>query len=226
MIMTTATDLSTGARLAFSQNEFDLICSDLRSVPLSRAAAASSAVPLAMSPVTINNYGGGCNYVPPYWCGSSRIPTTGSGPPANAAALARDEGVPGRREPPVPAPGRRRARRQPRRARGARVARGDGGSVALRASARHAAHPAHRRVRRQLALGAARRVGPQRAPAQRPRDPAQGDRRPIDRYSLEGVELLRDIVTRWETTPGAPNIELYAIDVSIDAHPDAAERAF
>ena len=67
MIMTTATDISTGSRLAFSQNEFDLICSDLRSVPLSRAAAASSAVPLVMSPVTINNYGGTCNFQPPYW---------------------------------------------------------------------------------------------------------------------------------------------------------------
>jgi NTE family protein len=56
----TTTDLSTGSRLTFSQNEFDLICSDLASFPISRAAAASSAVPLVTSPVTINNYGGTC----------------------------------------------------------------------------------------------------------------------------------------------------------------------
>ena len=31
-------------------------------MPLSRAAAASSAVPVVLSPVTINNYGGTCNY--------------------------------------------------------------------------------------------------------------------------------------------------------------------
>ena len=30
MIMATATDISTGSRIAFSQNEFDQICSDLR----------------------------------------------------------------------------------------------------------------------------------------------------------------------------------------------------
>ena len=67
MIRTTATDLSTGSRLTFSQNEFDLICSDLASFPISRAAAASSAVPLVTSPVTINNYGGTCGYEMPYW---------------------------------------------------------------------------------------------------------------------------------------------------------------
>ena len=41
---------------------FDLLCSDLRKVRLARAAAASSAVPIVLSPVTFNNYGGRCNY--------------------------------------------------------------------------------------------------------------------------------------------------------------------
>ncbi len=58
LIVATATDISTGSRLAFTQTDFDLICSDVDSVPLSRAAAASSAVPLVLSPVTLNNYGG------------------------------------------------------------------------------------------------------------------------------------------------------------------------
>jgi hypothetical protein len=42
-----------------------VICSDLLSVPLSRAATASSAVPFALSPVTMNNYGGTCDYKTP-----------------------------------------------------------------------------------------------------------------------------------------------------------------
>jgi NTE family protein len=67
LIIATATDISTGARLGFTQPQFDVLCSDLRSVRLSRAAAASSAVPLVLSPVTINNYGGTCNYKPPPW---------------------------------------------------------------------------------------------------------------------------------------------------------------
>src|SRR5204863_4898413 len=54
MILPTATDISSGARFGFNQAIFDVICSDLLSVPLSRAAAASSAVPFALSPVTMN----------------------------------------------------------------------------------------------------------------------------------------------------------------------------
>ena len=61
MIMASATDISTGSRFVFTQNVFDVICSNLDAVPLSRAAAASSAVPVVLSPVTLNNYGGTCN---------------------------------------------------------------------------------------------------------------------------------------------------------------------
>lgn len=43
----TGTDLSSGARFEFSQDTFDLLCSDLGSVRLSRAAATSSAVPVS-----------------------------------------------------------------------------------------------------------------------------------------------------------------------------------
>lgn len=63
----TSTDLSTGSRLAFYQNDFDLLCSDLNKVRLSRAAATSSAVPIVLSPVTLNNYGGTCGYEYPLW---------------------------------------------------------------------------------------------------------------------------------------------------------------
>jgi len=61
------TVLSSGGRLAFYQNDFDLLCSDLGTMNLSRAAAASSAVPVALSPVTLSNYGGGCDYEYPVW---------------------------------------------------------------------------------------------------------------------------------------------------------------
>jgi NTE family protein len=63
----TGTDLSTGSRLAFFQNDFDLLCSDLGKVRLSRAAATSSAVPVVLSAVTLNNYGGTCGYKYPAW---------------------------------------------------------------------------------------------------------------------------------------------------------------
>jgi len=66
-IIATATDISTGARLSFTQAVFDAFCSDLNAVRLSRAAAASSAVPVVLTPVTLNNYGGNCGYVLPAW---------------------------------------------------------------------------------------------------------------------------------------------------------------
>jgi NTE family protein len=66
-IIASATDISTGARLPFTQQTFDVLCSDLDAVRLSRAAAASSAVPVVLSPITLNNYGGSCGYAPPAW---------------------------------------------------------------------------------------------------------------------------------------------------------------
>ncbi len=63
----TGTDISTGSRFAFFQNDFDLLCSDLNTVRLSRAAATSSAVPVVLSAVTFNNYGGTCGYQYPAW---------------------------------------------------------------------------------------------------------------------------------------------------------------
>ena len=63
----TGTDMSIGTRFGFYQNDFDLICSNLDTVNLSRAAATSSAVPVVLSPVTFNNYGGSCGYKYPLW---------------------------------------------------------------------------------------------------------------------------------------------------------------
>jgi NTE family protein len=67
MIMASATDISTGSRFVFNQGTFDVICSDLNAVRLSRAAAASSAVPVVLSSITIKNYGGTCNATLPVW---------------------------------------------------------------------------------------------------------------------------------------------------------------
>jgi NTE family protein len=66
-INVSATDITNGSRMGFNQGFFDVLCSDLGAVPLSRAASASSAVPVALSPVTINNYGGTCKYTSPQW---------------------------------------------------------------------------------------------------------------------------------------------------------------
>jgi NTE family protein len=59
-LLVTATDLTTGSTFEFSPEQFALICSDLDSVPLSFAVAASSAVPILLTPVTLRNYAGQC----------------------------------------------------------------------------------------------------------------------------------------------------------------------
>jgi NTE family protein len=67
MIAVSATDLTTGSRIDFIPQNFDVMCADLGPIRLSRAAAASSAVPVVLSPITINNYGGSCGYREPAW---------------------------------------------------------------------------------------------------------------------------------------------------------------
>jgi NTE family protein len=66
-ILVSATNLSDGTRLVFDRENFDVLCTDLSSVRLARAAAASSAVPVVLSSITIDNYGGTCGYRLPPW---------------------------------------------------------------------------------------------------------------------------------------------------------------
>ena len=60
-----ATDMSLGQRVEFTQEQFDALCLDLNRLPIARAVAASSAVPLIFAPITLNNHGGHCHYQPP-----------------------------------------------------------------------------------------------------------------------------------------------------------------
>ena len=60
-----ATDMSLGQRVEFTQEHFDALCLDLNRLPVARAVAASSAVPLIFAPITLNNHGGHCHYQPP-----------------------------------------------------------------------------------------------------------------------------------------------------------------
>ncbi|MCC6197115.1 MAG: patatin-like phospholipase family protein [Burkholderiales bacterium] len=84
LIAVMATDISTGSRVGFTQTMFDVMCTDLSSFRLARAAAASSAVPLVLSPITINNYGGTCGFDFPQWMRELADPDNPARPAARA----------------------------------------------------------------------------------------------------------------------------------------------
>lgn len=62
-----ATDIASGARFEFTQDEFDLIGSDISQFPISRAVAASSALPICLTPVVLKNYSVGETMPEPAW---------------------------------------------------------------------------------------------------------------------------------------------------------------
>jgi NTE family protein len=66
------TDITAGTRFDFTQHSFDLICSDVTSFPLASAVAASSAVPGALTPITLKNFAGECDRQLPDWINGAR----------------------------------------------------------------------------------------------------------------------------------------------------------
>ena len=70
MIIINASDLGHGVRFSFTQEYFNLLCSDLASFPIARAVTASSAVPVLFNPVVIKNHDECANKFP------STLPTS------------------------------------------------------------------------------------------------------------------------------------------------------
>ncbi|HAH11596.1 MAG TPA: hypothetical protein DCL54_15790 [Alphaproteobacteria bacterium] len=53
-----ATDFANEQPFIFTQDTFDLLCSDLSTFPIARAVAASNGFPILFSPISLNNYNG------------------------------------------------------------------------------------------------------------------------------------------------------------------------
>jgi len=67
LVSINATDVDTGLEFMFVQDQFDLICSDLLSYPVSRAVAASNGFPILFNPITLKSYRSQCNGRVPAW---------------------------------------------------------------------------------------------------------------------------------------------------------------
>jgi len=246
-IVASATDISTGSRLPFNQSVFNLMCSDLNAMRLSRAAAASSAVPVVLSTVTINNYGGSCGFDVPPWV---KMFTQSDNPPRPAARAIREL-----QEGRALADGVNRPF----------IHLVDGGiadNLGMRGvldalqllEALHAAGiptPLDH-VKRIVVIVVNSLSSPPTAWDTSEQGPGMVDVLlkssgvPIDHYSYEAVELLKDIAARWDkdrktrnlagcatnrdspvcAAIRVPQAEIYAIDVSFAALPDAKERDY
>ena len=246
LIAPSATDLSTGSRIVFIQQNFDVLCADLSKVRLSRAAAASSSVPVVLSPVTINNYGGSCGYQEPAW---TKL-FDANNPPRPAARTVKRitelrEFGDAKSEPYLHL-----------------VDGGISDNLGVRGvldvlATFEALHEAGQKtpldnVKRIIVFVVNSLSSPDTDWNKKEEPPGTIDILvkaagvPIDRYSDEAVELLRDTAARWKVlrqvrdspafardrdpslsfVRNAPNADIYAIDVSFKVLKDKAERNY
>ena len=73
LVIINGTDITTGARFSFTQDQFDAICGDLSKVTLGRAIATSTALPPLLTPISFENRGGTCGRKAPAWESSPDI---------------------------------------------------------------------------------------------------------------------------------------------------------
>lgn len=66
-IVLNATDMTYVSRFEFTQDQFDLLGSDLSSYPVARGVAASSAFPVLLTPLTLTTYPHDATYREPRW---------------------------------------------------------------------------------------------------------------------------------------------------------------
>jgi NTE family protein len=243
LIVATATDITTGGRLEFQQSAFDYLCSDLDAVPLSRAAAASSAVPLALAAVTFNNYGGSCKFSTPQWIQAFGDLETAPRPAARAVKEIRDlEFYQSGKKPYVHLVDG--ALSDNLGMRGVLETLEELEALKLAGKPTPLDH-----VKRIAIFVVDSKSAPKTDWDTTPTAPSdlaivlKSAGVPIDHFSYEGIELLRDTKQRWQNMrrireSGAfaankdpalsqlvntPDVELYAINVSFSALTDKAE---
>jgi len=87
-VIINGTDVGSGARFSFTQDQFDAICGDLSRIPLGRAVATSTALPPLLTPISFENRGGTCGRKAPPWQAAAEAASK-SGTPGRALLRAR-----------------------------------------------------------------------------------------------------------------------------------------
>lgn len=73
-VILNATDMTLGRRFEFTQEQFDLLCSDIARTRIAAGVAASSAFPGLLSPLTVQSFAEqGCGYQRPDWLNTGLV---------------------------------------------------------------------------------------------------------------------------------------------------------
>lgn len=222
-IIINTTDATQGGRFNFTQYMFDLMCSEVNSYPVSRAVAASSAVPGLLTPISLNNYGGSCDYDGQDWISRLDIQYNG------------------------------RLQMRSRELDSLRVSTNrpfihlvDGGvsdnlglrplmdtMAVIERSPELMRDVQARSVKKIVVISANAFSSPDKDWDTHPSPPssiavaAAAASHTLDRYSVETLQLFRDEFQRWQGTPGVENkIELYPVMLNFTAFKDRKQRNF
>jgi len=227
-VIINGTDVTTGARFSFTQDQFDAICGDLSRVTLGRAVATSTALPPLLTPITFENRGGTCGRKAPAWQAAAEAAIGESETPGRA--LLRARALQSYENPARPY-----------------IHVFDGGlsenlglSESLRAfeilkvDPDEMVLPALRRARKLVVIA----VNALRFPeVDWDRSPAPPDTEtltdqmwsiPVDRISLDSVEQVSEKLAAWQAAAPAegPERRAYFAQVTFDALKDPAERLY
>jgi len=223
-VIINGTDVTTGARFSFTQDQFDAICGDLMQVPLGRAVATSTALPPLLTPISFDNRGGSCGRKTPGWqaAAEAKIGT----PEMPGRALLRARALQAYADPARPY-----------------VHVFDGGLSEnlglaevirafelLKVDPDETVLPALRQARKVVVIAVNALRFPEVDWDRRDAPPDTDALRdqmwsiPVDRITLDGVEQVRDKLAAWQA--GSPERRAYLAEVTFENLKDPAERRY
>jgi NTE family protein len=227
-VIINGTDITSGARFSYTQDQFDAICGDLSRVTLGRAVATSTALPPLLTPITLENRGGTCGRKAPAWQAAAEAAVGKSETPGRA--LLRARALQAYENPARPY-----------------THLFDGGlsenlglTEVLRAfellkvDPDETALPALRRARKVVVIVVNALRFPEVDWDKSPEPPGTGTLTdqmwsiPVDRISFDAVEQVRDRLAEWQAASpaGTPRRRGYLAQVTFDNLQDPAERAY
>jgi NTE family protein len=227
-VIVNGTDITSGARFSFTQDQFDAMCADLMQVQLGRAVATSTSLPPLLTPITFENRGGTCGREAPAWQAAAEAAIDKSETPGRA--LLRARALQAYADPARPY-----------------IHTFDGGLSEnlglaemirafeiLKVDPNEAVLPALRQARTVVVIA----VNALRFPEvdwDRSAAPPDADTLidqmwsiPVDRITLDGVEHVREKLTAWQLAApaGEPERRAYLAQVTFENLKDPAERLY